>query len=66
MFCIGVSSRETRGSQTHTKQKLMAQVKPKFCALLLTSVYAKKKAMVTRAPMIIVPRRPQKYLERHM
>jgi hypothetical protein len=49
-----------------TKQKLIAHVKPKFCALLLTSVYAKKNAMVTRAPMIIVPRRPQKYLDLHM
>ena len=34
--------------------------------MLLTSVYAKKKDMVTRAPMIIVLRLPQKYLERHM
>lgn len=52
--------------ERQTKQKLIAHVKPKFCALLFTSVYAKKKAMVTRAPMIIVPRRPQKYFERHM
>jgi hypothetical protein len=49
-----------------TRQKLIAQVKPRFCALDFTSVYAKKKAIVTSAPTIMVPRRPQKNLERHM
>jgi hypothetical protein len=63
--------RRQRGRQDEeqcrlTKQKLIAHVNPRFCALLLTSVYAKKNAIVTKAPMIIVPRRPQKYLDLHM
>lgn len=52
--------------EEHTKQKLIAHVNPRFCALLLTSVYAKKNAIVTSAPMIIVPRRPQKNFDLHM
>lgn len=44
----------------------MAHVNPKFCAFERTCVYAKKKVIVTSAPMIIVPRRPQKNFDRHM
>jgi hypothetical protein len=49
-----------------TKKKLIQHVKAKFCALSLTCVYAKKKAMVISAPMIIVPLLPQKNLLLHI
>jgi hypothetical protein len=49
-----------------TRQKLIAQLKPTFCAAVRTCVYAKKKAMVTRAPMIMVPRLPQNHGEAHI
>lgn len=44
----------------------MQQVNARFCALFLTWVYAKKKVMVMKAPMIMVPRLPQNNLLLHM
>lgn len=54
------------GQERLTRQKLIAHVNPAFCALFRTCVYAKKKAIVIIAPMIIVPRRPQKKRDLHM
>ena len=49
-----------------TREKLIAQVNPLFSAFVLTCVYAKKNTIVSRAPMIIVPRLPQNHLLLHM
>lgn len=60
------TQRLTAREERLTKQKLIAHVNPKFSALFFTCVYAKKNAIVTIAPMIIVPLRPQKNLLLHM
>ena len=62
----GEGHRHKRERKALTKQKLIAHVNPEFCALFRTCVYAKKNTIVSAAPMIIVPRRPQNQRLLHM